>query len=304
LASRSFDKLAALVRARYAEMSPQFQRAARFLTDHPDEIAVSSMRAVAGAAGVKPATLVRLAQSLGFDGWPRLREVFVGRLRAGPAPYATRARAIVRRGDAKDLAAGVFGAQKLDIEATERQSAPSLPGVAALLRGARTVHVAGFRASHAIAFGFAYLYRLFRPSVSLIAGEGGTLEMELRAIGPEDAVVVVSFAPYSREARLVAEAARRTRCKVVAITDSAFAPIALAADATLLFSVTSPSFFPSIVGGISVAESLLGVVVSQEGRGVVRRIESAERQLFDTGSYEMAAARRTRRGRRHSRTGP
>jgi DNA-binding MurR/RpiR family transcriptional regulator len=119
--------------------------------------------------------------------------------------------------------------------------------------------------------------------------------MELRAIQPGDDVVVVSFAPYSREARLAAEAAKRARCKVVAITDSGLAPIALAADETLLFTATSPSFFPSIVGGISVAESLLGVIVSQEGRGIVERIEAAERQLFEMGSYEMASRDRRKK---------
>jgi DNA-binding MurR/RpiR family transcriptional regulator len=187
---------------------------------------------------------------------------------------------------AGDVVAGVFGGQRRDIEETAAQSARLLPRVAKVLRGAPTVHVAGFRASHAIAFGFAYLYRLFRPSVTLIAGEGGTLEMELRAIAPGDAVVVVSFAPYSREARLVVDYARRARAKVVAICDSRVAPIAMAADESLIFAASSPSFFPSIVGGISVAESLLGVIVSQEGKGVVRRIEAAERQLFESGSYE------------------
>ncbi len=120
----------------------------------------------------------------------------------------------------------------------------------------------------------------------LVGTEGATLEMQLRAIGPHDATVVVSFAPYSREARVAAEAAKRAKGKVIAITDSALAPIALIADETVVFSVTSPSFFPSLVGGISVAESLLAVIVSQEGKGVVKRIESAERQLFDSGAYE------------------
>ncbi|MGE5615446.1 MAG: MurR/RpiR family transcriptional regulator [Bacillota bacterium] len=290
----SFEELAETVRSRFPVLSPEFRRAARFLTDHPDEVAVSSMREVARRAGVKPPTLVRFAQSLEFPGWPGLREVVVERFRADSA-YATRARAIVKRGAASQLASDVFGAQRRDIEATESQSAALLPRVAKLLRDARTVHVAGFRASHAIAFGFAYLYRLFRPSVSLVVAEGGTLEMELRAIQPKDAVVVVSFAPYSREARLVAEAAKRVKCKLVAITDSLLAPIALAADETLLFTATSPSFFPSIVGGVSVAESLLGVIVAREGKRIVERIESAERQLFDLGSYEMAARERRKK---------
>jgi len=111
---------------------------------------------------------------------------------------------------------------------------------------------------------------------------------------------VVSFAPYSREARLVVEYARRARARVVAICDSRVAPIAMDSDESLLFSASSPSFFPSIVGGISVAESLLGVIVAQEGKGVVQRIEAAERQLFESGSYEGVPGPRRRGGRDRS----
>ncbi|HEX4333533.1 MAG TPA: MurR/RpiR family transcriptional regulator [Usitatibacter sp.] len=289
---RDKEGLVVLLRDAYPSLSPELAKAARFLADRPGEIAVSSMRALAARAGAKPPTLVRLAKSLGFAGWPALRAVFLAEL--GGAAYASRAQALQKRGGL-DLAAGVFEAQRRDIDKTEAQSAQVLPRVAALLHKARTVHVAGFRASYAIAFGFAYLYRLFRSSVTLVAAEGGTLEAQLRAIGPRDALVVVSFAPYSREARLAVECAKRVRAKVVAITDSALAPIALEADETVLFSVTSPSFFPSIVGGVSVAESLLGLIVAREGKGVVRRIESAERQLFESGTYEMATPSKRRK---------
>src|SRR5258708_4950277 len=198
------EALGALVRERFADLSPEFQRAARFLADHPDEIAVSSMRSLAARAGIQPPTLVRFAQSLGFPGWPAMREIFVASFRTRSVPYASRAKALVKRGGAADLVGEVSAAQKLDIDSTRMQSSASLPRVAGLLRRARTVHVAGFRASYAIAFGFAYLYRLFRPSVSLVGTEGGTLEMQLRAIAPGDAAVVVSLPPYSRESPLLA----------------------------------------------------------------------------------------------------
>lgn len=281
------------IRERFEAMSPELQRAARFLADNGAAVAVSSMRALAAQAGVKPPTMVRLAKALGFPGWEELRAVFITPLRE-PVGYAPRAMEIVREGHGEHLAGAIFDAQRLDIARTEAQSAEALPRVARLLRAAPHVHVAGFRASHAIAFGFAYLYRLFRPTVTLLDGPGATLEMQLRAVNRGDAVLVASFAPYSREARIVAESARQSGAKVIAICDSAVAPIARAADATLTFAPSSPSFFPSIVGGISLAESLLAVVVSQEGRDVVRRIEAAEKQLVESGSYEGAAPRRGR----------
>ena len=70
------DRHAALIadiQARYAQFSPQFQAGARYLVDHPDDVAVSSMRSIATRARVQSAALVRLAQQLGFAGWPELK---------------------------------------------------------------------------------------------------------------------------------------------------------------------------------------------------------------------------------------
>jgi hypothetical protein len=65
----------------------------------------------------------------------------------------------------------------------------------------------------------------------------------------------------------------------------------LSADEVLLFSVTSPSFFPSQGAAIAVVEGLLEVLVRQGGEEAVRLIGAAERQLYEAGAYEQPAAR-------------
>ncbi len=293
-AIRSYDVLTEIARKNFAEMSSQFQTAVRFVLDHPDEVAVSSMRTIASRSGVQPATLVRLAQSLGFEGWLAFRQLFVDRLRARPEPYAAKARALLARGPTKELIAEIFRAHCGNLEHTELQIGPDLLRAARALKRARTVHVAGFRACYSLAFAFQYVYRLFRRSVTLMGGEGGTLEMQVRGIEPDDAVLVISFAPYSIEARKVAEAAREVGAMVVALTDSVVAPIALHADVRLLFSVSSPSFFPSQVGGIAAVESLLEMLVLQSGDASVRQIAATERQLYQSGAYEQPSTRLSR----------
>lgn len=284
----SFDQLAALIRDRFDTMSPQLQLAARHLLDHPEDVAVSSMRSVASQARVNPPTLVRLAQSLGFGGWQALRQLCIAHFRTHPKPYAAKAKSLIRHTETRELMAEMFLAQRTNLDSTEARNRETLLRAAQLLEDARAVHVAGFRACYPIAFAILYVYRLFRSSVSLLNAEAGTLEMQLRALSKGDAVIVISFAPYSREARQIAEAARAADCRVIALTDSALAPIALVADVTLLFSAGSPSFFPSVVAGMALAESLLELLASRGGNRVVRRIQAAEQQLFMTGAYEKA----------------
>jgi DNA-binding MurR/RpiR family transcriptional regulator len=281
----SFDQLAVLIRGRFAELSPQFQLGAAFLLDHPDEVAVSSMRKVAERAQVQPASLVRLSQQLGFPGWNELRELFVARVRTRPEPLTSRARTLVN-GHAKDaLAHDLLVAHQHNLELTAAHNTRVTIETARLLRRAAHVHVAGFRSCYPVAFGLVYGYRLFRSSVSLLSGEAGTLEMQLRSIGRGSATIVVSFAPYSAEVARVAEAALEKGSKLVAITDSAVAPIALNADKVLIFSHESPSFFPSLVAANALAESLVAHLLALEGAGAVQQLEQAERVLHAKGAY-------------------
>lgn len=284
-ANHPLQHLTDVIRNQFAEMSPQFQSAARYLLDNPQEVAVGSMRNIAAQAGVQPATMVRFAQSLGFDGWSGLREIYVSQVRAQPEPYAIRAKQLVNHQQPQTLITETFTAQCASLQRTGMQRPEAMLRASKLLVEGKAVHVAGFRACYSIAFAFHYLYRFFRSSVTLLNGEGGTLEQQLRAIGPDDVTVVISFAPYSQEARAVANTAKEKGCRLIAITDSMAAPIALLADETILFYVTSPSFFPSIVAGVAVAETLLEMVVSQSDETIVSHIHSAEQQLHDSKAY-------------------
>lgn len=285
------------IRQRFAELSPALQQVARFVLEHPNDVVTASMRSVGTRAGSPPATLVRFAQWLGFDGWPQLKQAFAQDMGLGSdEAYGQRAKALVGRAGDHDLVGETFEVHRRNLESTERRLGDALQQACTLLEKARNVHVAGFRASYPVAFSFVYVYRLLRASVHLLDGQGGTLEMQCRAMERGDALLVVAFAPYSREALAVAQAARDAGCRIVALTDSPASPLALLADATLLFSLHSPSFFPSITSAVALSEALVELLASRAGKGVVQRIDQAEEQLFASGAY-LEAPRSRKAGR-------
>ena len=281
-----------LLLERFASLSPALQAAARFVVDHPNEVVTTSMRTLAERAGVQPATLVRLAQQLGFGGWPELKDAFLHDLGLHAERYGERAKSLAARGAEADLIGELFAAQRANLDATEARIARPLRAAARLLKRARIVHIAGFRASFPIAYALLYGYRLFRGSVQLVDGQAAGLEMQLRAIDRLDALVVISFSPYSREALLAAEAARAAGAWLVAFTDSSASPLAMAADVSVLFSVESPSFFPSISAALTAVEALLETLVADAGDDTAERITRAEQQLFDSGAYMHPPAKR------------
>ena len=281
-----------LILEHFKGLSPKMQEAARFIVDHPSDVVVMSMRAIAERSGIQPATFVRLAQQFGYSGWPELKAAFAADMGLQTERYGERAKNLVVRGENSQLLGELFSAQRQNLKLTEDKCKSSLGRVASVLKRARTVHVAGFRASFPVAYSLAYGYRLFRNSVQLIDGQSGGLEMQLRVVEPGDVVVVISFAPYSREAMFVLEAAKKIGASVVALTDSLASPLALRADESLLFSVASPSFFPSVAAAVALTEALLELLVVDAGEAAVRQLEASESLLFDAGAYLQRPQRR------------
>ena len=196
------------LRQRFAELSPALQQVAQ-VRARPPQRRGDRVRCAPSAqrAQSTPATLVRFAQHLGYAGWPQLKEAVAVDMGLGPPrPTASGPRQLVGRAKRpRTWSSEMFEMQRRNLEATrapERRRRCSK--ACALLEKAGSVHAAGFRACFPVAFSFVYVYRMFRTSVHLIDGQGGSLEMQQRAMAKGDALVVISFAPYSREALQVA----------------------------------------------------------------------------------------------------
>lgn len=73
-------------------LSPQLRIAARHMVANPEDVALNSMRALAIEAGVKPPTMVRLAQALGFTSYDDLRLPFQEWIRYRDKSFTAQAR--------------------------------------------------------------------------------------------------------------------------------------------------------------------------------------------------------------------
>ncbi|MDH2066201.1 MurR/RpiR family transcriptional regulator [Pantoea sp. GD03673] len=271
--------------SQFSTLSPVLQRAAEFSLQNTNQLVVQSMRAFATEAGVKPATLMRLAQRLGYEGWGELKDAFIDDIGLRDDTYVSKAEKLIAKPTQPQLYEEVFQAHQANLAATQRDNHQKMDKAVSLLDAADNVYICGFRASFPIAWSLFYIYRLFNRQVSLIDGLASNIEVFTRELTAQDAILLTSFAPYSRESLTVLQAARQAGAKIVAITDSPVSPLAQAADCTLLFSVESPSFFPSVVSGMGLAECLLAMLVARHGREAVSKIENAERYLIDSGAY-------------------
>lgn len=269
----------------YETLTPELQRAAELILQHVNEVVALSMRAVAKRIGVNPPTLLRLAQRLGYGGWGEFKTAFIEALGLSHETHQARAEKLVDKGSTPSLYQDVFDAHAMNLAHTEAQNSDAMGKAVEVLDAAEHVYVCGFRASYSVAYTLFYIYRLFNKNVSLIDGQASNYEIFTRELTPQDAVLMIGFAPYSRESLDVLGAARQAGSNIVALTDSPLSPLAEHARSTLYFSAHSPSFFSSVVSAMGIAECLLAMLVAKHGDRAVQKIASAERFLLDSGAW-------------------
>src|SRR5260370_2304152 len=223
----------------------RLRQAAAFALEHPDEIALGTAAAIARSADVQASTLVRFAQTLGFAGFSDLQEVFRSRLRNRWPDYSVRLRVLHENardsGDPTHLLFGFADSAAASIarlrEGVQRRDLERAIG---LLARARAIHCLGQRRAFCVAHYLTYALAQLRIPASLIDNVGGLRPYQLSPAGPRDALIAISFSPYSPFTVDLARRARRMGAPIVAITDSALSPLAGLAD--VRFEVVESDF--------------------------------------------------------------
>jgi len=144
-----FTELVQRVQENYAGLPAQAQHVARWLVEHPDDVALMSAREQAGSMGVAPATLTRFAKRFGFAGYDALRAVSQRRLRVRAGSFAPETRRMVARrkvSGAEALGEGVFDEIATNIATLRADTTPAkLRKAAQLLSRGHQRHVVWMR---------------------------------------------------------------------------------------------------------------------------------------------------------------
>ena len=285
---RPYPETIRLLIESFSDLTPELQKAAKFMVEHPEEVGLNSMRKVAKEAGVKPATVSRLSKTLGFDEYESLREPFRQRLRKIEPKFSSRVEDLQRRG-ADDTGALFSDLRQQELENIKRtlsdENQAAIEAAANALHGSRRVYVLGLRGAYAPAFLFHYAYQLFQENCKLIDTHAGIFADQLRGIGANDSLLVISFPPYTQLTIDAVDYAAEAGAKIVAVTDSVVSPAAHAAGHTIITQNKSASFYHSFTGALAVTQALITLLVAKKGGDAVKIAKEAEKQLSKISAY-------------------
>ena len=266
---RDFTTLHGLISERAQSLPKRLSQVAQYALEHPDEMAFGTAASIAEVAAVQPSTLVRFAQAMGFAGFSDLQDVFRSRLRERVLSYEERLTHL--RADAKVHKAAVLfagfaeAAEKSLSDLRARLDGEKLEQAVQMLAEAETIYLVGLRRSFPITSYMSYAFGKLGVKNQLIGATGGLAMEDVSFANKRDAILAISFAPYASETVKLAQAAAGRGVPLLAITDSAFSP--LAPIASLWFEVSEANFegFRSLSASMALAMTLTVAVAERRG---------------------------------------
>jgi len=270
-------------------LTPEAQKAARYVLENPNDVGVSTVREIAEAANVKPNTFVRMARQVGFEGYEDFRAPFRDAIRQGNVSFPDRARwlqDIRKSGDLGGLYADMAEAAIRNVEDTFAGiDAEALKLAAEAIWASRQVFTLGVGVNNANARNFTYLASTGMTQFHAIPRPGSTAVDDLAWADSRDVLIAMSMRPYRTEVIAALEVAREQGMTIIGLSDSPASPIIRAADHGFVVAVDTPQFFPSSVSAIALLETLLSFVIAVASEEIVERVEKFHQRRHKLGIY-------------------
>ena len=270
-------------------LTPEAQKAARYVLENPQDVGVSTVREIAEAAKVKPNTFVRMARQVGFEGYEDFRAPFREAIRQGTASFPDRARwlqDIRKSGDLGGLYADMAEAAIRNLEETFAAiRAEDLKAAAEVIWASRQVYTLGVGVNTANARNFTYLASTGMQQFHAIPRPGSTAIDDLAWANERDVLITMSCRPYRTEVVKALEIAREQGMTIIGLSDSPASPVIRAADHGFVVAADTPQFFPSSVSTVALLETLLSFVIAVASDEIVDRVETFHKRRHQLGIY-------------------
>ena len=226
----NYEDLRRTISARHDALSKRLRQIAEFALANPNDMALETVSEIAGRAAVQPSSLIRFAQTFGFDGFSSMQRVFRERLTERQPSYRERIRALEEDSEAPLSAIAILDrfteSTSYALGHLREETQPELleQAVGCLARSGR-IFVMGQRRAFPVAAYLNYMLSHLDCRVSLIDSLGGMAYEQARSLSPDDLLIAVSFRSYAPETLDIAARARDQGSEVIAITDGPLSPL-------------------------------------------------------------------------------
>ncbi len=262
-------------------LSPKQKRLARFVLDSKYFMSFASASQAGRKTDTSAATVVRFAQSLGYEGYSEMQAA----IRAELPSYLTAVELIQARLGApsppEDVSQQVFYTDVRNIERTANQlSEIELDAALEEILEAKRILVIGAGLSAAPAMFLGHSLKVMGLDVRIVINEGLGLAADVAQMHPGTLLIVIDLWRYARSSVEAVSTAKKNKARSIAITDSIVSPLAKMADHAFEVSADGVAHSLSTVAVmalINVIVAKLSYRVPEKVMKAIRRVDSAYR---------------------------
>lgn len=212
----------------FAKLSKGQKKVARFVLDNIPYVGVHSANEVGKSAGASETTVIRFCYAIGLTGFAQLQKevtllVFEHNANSTLSNYV---------GSKEQLFNDQHLAQKVMtqisnqlIYVTKNIDSKKFQSFTQKLHEAQTIYLIGSGASYFAVQWLQFTLNILRPNVQIVESEASSFIRTLQQTDERTVVLVISLHRYAKESILLAKSFQEQGAYVMAITDSAVAPI-------------------------------------------------------------------------------
>jgi DNA-binding MurR/RpiR family transcriptional regulator len=267
-------------------LTPTQRRVMDFVLKRPEEVVFLTASRLALRLDLSDTSIVRLAQALGYDGYPDLQRHLRGLVQNRLATVGRLGETAKRAETEKDVFKNVLLKDSQNLARTLEDTAlKSFKGVIDVLKNAERVFVIGLRSTNCLATFLTTALRFLRRDVVQLQPGKGEMWEELRDLGSQDVVVGFSFPRYTKVTVEVIRYAREMGAQVVAVTDSELSPLAGSADWVLTVPYEIDSYMESFTAALSLVNAIVTALAFRSKEDTIETLREMEESWAARGIY-------------------
>ena len=257
------------IESSFKRMSKGQKLIAEYILNNYDKAAFMTASRLGEVVGVSESTVVRFANALNYDGYPKLQKALQEMIRN----KLTTVQRIEMTSELEQsmVLKSVLKADMQNIRQTiEEINNDSFNDVVDKFLQAQHIYILGLRSASPLAQFMGYYLNFMFDNVKIVTSGVNDILEQLFHIGKGDLLVAISFPRYASRAVEAMKFSKEQGAHTVAITDSMLSPLTAYADHSLLARSDMVSFVDSLVAPLSLINALI-VAIGQSRKDQISK---------------------------------
>ncbi len=266
------------IKDNYIKLSKGQKRIADYILENYNKVAFMTASNLGEIVGVSESTVVRFANALGYDGYPKLQKGLQESIK-------TKLTTVQRFELSKDIEVDENYIKKImsyDMDNIRKTmdvlEEEKVQKICDTIHNARKVFVLGMRSSSVLSNYLGYYLNFIRDDVHIISiGVHDVFDYLVNNLNEEDVLITISFPRYSKRTFEIVKFAKDRGANLIGITDSENSPLAQLVNNCLYAKYNMNTFIDSLVAPMSLINALVIAISINYKEDVEKKFEYLEK---------------------------